>query len=193
MSRAFHASAVVLLCAAGLTWAQNAQAPVRPGFSVDSTLLELAQFLPQDRGGGGSGQSGAQAGQRGQPGGQQGRSGAPAPAVPRDPALFFTAEQVERLLPSLEALREQPYPTPSAGKKLAAEIEALLTGAQKAVRDKLREERQKLLANLPADVRQRMQERQQGGQQRDPLQRRLRLIDNFIRMLEERKKELARG
>jgi hypothetical protein len=104
--------------------------------------------------------------------------------MPRDPALFFTVEQVERLLPILKTLREQPYPTPAAGKKLAAEIEALLTDAQKAVRDKLREERQKLLANLPADVRQRMQERQQGGQQRDPLQRRLRLIDNFIRMLE---------
>ncbi len=86
--------------------------------------------------------------------------------MPRDPALFFTTDQVERLLPILKTLREQPYPTPAAGKKLAAQIEALLTGAQKASRDKLRGERQ------------------QGGQQRDPLQRRLRLIDNFIRMLE---------
>ena len=175
MSRAFVAAAVVLLCAAGSIWAQNAQAPVRPGFSVESTLLELAQFLPQDRGGGGGGQPGAQGGQRGQPG---------APAVSRDPALFFTTEQAEWLLPILKTLREQPYPTPAVGRKLAAEIEALLTGAQKAARAKLREERQKLLASLPAEARQRMLERQRGGPQRDPLQRRLRLIDNFIRMLE---------
>ena len=110
----------------------------RQGFSVPGLVAELSLFLPAEAtkgmyggfGGRGGGQGGGQPGQSGQPvqSGQQ----RPAFQFTRDPKLFLTHDQVAKLLPILSALRDDPMPTPSRARQVQADIDAILTQAQKA-------------------------------------------------------------
>jgi hypothetical protein len=168
------------------------------GFSVPNLLFELSLFLPQ---GAGSFDD-------------QGRGNLFRPK--RDPGLFFTAGQAALLLPLMQALRNNPYPTPSAARKLLAAVDDILTAAQKKARDGFRadsdraiaqagrqagtgqfqnlqnmspQQQKEFLDGLPADQRARIQARlqqQSGGPRLGPLERRQRVIDAFIRALRER-------
>jgi hypothetical protein len=133
--------------------ATTGQTPVQ-GFSVETLIQELALFIPEDLatglagargfGGGAGGPQGA-----GQPGGAAtqapagntaaGKTGAgqAAPQMPqldftRDTKLFLTKAQIAKILPIMTSLRENPLPTPTKAKKVQADIDAILTAAQKA-------------------------------------------------------------
>jgi hypothetical protein len=111
----------------------------------------------------------------------------------RDPALFFSAAQVDSLTPLMQALWKNPFPTPSGARSLESAVDAILTPAQKAERDSFRverakraaqngaggvgggqgffsrlqgmseQERQAFLQNLPEDARQRILQRLKQG------------------------------
>jgi hypothetical protein len=124
------------------------------GFSVPLLINELSLYLPEEstrglggfggRGGAGGAQggqaNGAAAGQGAQAGGAagQGTGGQRAQGFrqllqfTRDPKLYFTNDQITKLLPILQGLRESPILTPSKAKLLQASVDALLSVAQKA-------------------------------------------------------------
>jgi hypothetical protein len=191
----FLAVALALLAAAAF-----AQGTPAPGFSVESTIFELSLFLPEGPGFAGPPR---QSGDRRPPAGpgQGARQQSPAltqnrrpPSPERDPALFFAVGQVDRLLPIFAALRDNPYPTPANARKLIADIDAVLGKAQVAARNSFRSERQRFLESLPEEARHRTPDRQaegSPGRQLTELQRRQRLIDNFLQMLQDRKKQLS--
>jgi hypothetical protein len=134
----------VLLAAAGLAAsAQSAPAPdgpVQRGFSSQVLIAQLSLYLPEDatrgmyrgfrpgpnEGGPGSGGAG------GSPGGAGGVRAFPPIPFTRDPALFLTKEQITKLLPILQSLRDAPLPTPSKARQVQAEVDAQLTAGQKA-------------------------------------------------------------
>jgi len=188
--KAMTAAAVFLLSAA-FGFAQNAP-PSSQGFSVPNLLFELSLFLPQKeanfyRPPGQSGLSPQGGGQHGS--GPQGGGRGSVMVVERDPKLFLTAAQIDILVPLLQALYKQPFPSPSQAKKLQATVDGILTAAQKAARDRFRQQREKAIAQRPP------QAPSQGGPaapQLTPLQRNQRLIENFITLLGQRQKQLAR-
>jgi len=57
---------------------------------------------------------------------------------------------VDSLLPLLQGLWKNPFPTPSAARSLTAAVDAILTPAQKEARDAARVERAKRLAERGA-------------------------------------------
>lgn len=181
------AAVAVFLTAASSAFAQNTPAPggntgptFVQGFSLERMLRDLSIFLPADKAN--------QFQMQGRGGTLQGGSPSPIPVM-REPRLFFTAAQIDALLPILQALYRSPFPTPSQVWKLEATVDGILTLAQKAARDMYRK-------NLPDDMRQRTQQRmqQEGSAMTNltPLQRRQQLIENFAKMLADRKKELQR-
>lgn len=50
----------------------------------------------------------------------------------RDQKLFLTKDQITRLLPILQGLRENPMPSPTKARKVESDVDAILTAAQKA-------------------------------------------------------------
>ena len=60
--------------------------------------------------------------------------------------LFFSLAQVNALLPLLQALWQNPFPTLHAAKKLQATLDALFTPAQRAALERFRRERDELTA-----------------------------------------------
>lgn len=126
------------------------------GFNSQTLVFELSLFLPQDALGkafgagtrgslgrgspggaaGGAGAFGAAGGATSAGGGagaQQGRDPQrTSPRFDRDPKLFLTKDQVDRLLPILKALRDNPMPSPSKARQIGADMETIITKAQKA-------------------------------------------------------------
>jgi len=214
-----------LVAAAASAGAQAAGAPPSlGGFSVETLLMELALFMPEQYAGfrGGFGGPGAPGGQGGSGGtgaapgtGQQGaqsgtRPNGPAfPEFRRDAKLMLTAAQVDALLPVLLDLQKNPFPTPSQAKKAAAIVDATLTKQQKDAYEKYAKERDKALEEMRKQFSSRNGTQGQGGtgtqggqgvqggqgsqgqrQQADPAERRKRMIDAFIKNLQEYRKGL---
>ena len=160
------------------------------GFNAAMIVGKLSLYLPPEatKGmyGGGGNRGGAS-------GGQLQRL-----AFTRDPALFLTKEQIGKLLPILTALRENPLPSPAKAAKVQADVDGILTAAQKAeyeqfrkaMQDFIQRYRQQAAANgggAGADGQDRQSERasaQNGGTQMTPVQRRQRQLDAFIRVLQ---------
>jgi hypothetical protein len=140
----FGAAAAGGQAAGGLFGAQS-------GFSVENVVSELDGFLPEGTyappgrlgraavvaQGGQGGQAGSAAAQ--QQGGQAGGQGAARlaaimreiPTFKRDPKLFLTAKQVDAVVPALQELRANPFPTPGKAKQVQAAIDAALTKQQR--------------------------------------------------------------
>lgn len=173
----------LLLVVAAFCGYSQAGSP-EPGFSVPAMVTELAIFLPENP-------TAAQ-----QPEGQQGSSRPNGlrelVQTHRDPRLFFTLAQVNALLPLLQALWQNPFPTPHAAKKLQATVDGLLTPAQRSALERFRRERDELIARAA-------QQAGAGaggpsypaGQQPSPLLRRQAMIEALIGRLKQRKEELA--
>jgi hypothetical protein len=202
------------------------------GFTAQALILELSLFLPEDltraaliqNGRGGQGRP-----QGTSPGGAaNGAQASPAPRsgpgqVTRDPKLFLTKDQVSRLLPIVQGLKDNPMPSPSKARQIAESVNAILTSAQKAeyesfqktmakareaarqqrsgaagqaqpdFRNMTDQQRQDWLNSLPPDQRQQMQQRiqQAGGPGLTQIQRRQRLMDIFLQVLEQYQKQLG--
>jgi hypothetical protein len=163
------------------------------GYSVPTMLMELSVFLPESP-------AGFPSGPRGE--GRQGAGGLSGLRALfqsyRDPKHFLSLEQINTLLPLLQALYQNPFPTPEAARKLQAAVDGLLTSAQKSALNKFRKERDALIAQYrrqagPEASRPEQGPAQPGSSPRQftPLQRRQRLIEGFIGLLNQRKKELA--
>ena len=145
------------------------------GFNSQTLVFELSLFLPQDALGkafgaggrasyGNSGKGGARP-EAGGAGGTTGGGGAGGggaqvsrdrPArFARNPRLFLTKAQVDSLLPVLVELRNNAMPSPSKARRVEAEIDTILTKAQKseyadwrkAMESYLRELRQRFAAS----------------------------------------------
>lgn len=173
------------LLAGGLAaWAQSpgAMNPVQ-GFNVSSLIGQLSLFLPPE----------ATQGMYGGSGGRGGPAGGQRPQVTftRNPALFLTGDQIVKLLPILTALRENPIPTPSKALQVQADVNGILTAAQKAeyeqfrkaMQDIIQRYRQQAAANGAGG---RSQGDAQSRAQMTPLQRRQRQLDAFIKVLQSR-------
>jgi len=120
------------------------------GFNSQALVFELSLFLPEEvlgnafgaaaRGGFGrsapAGQQmgaggGSQSGPTAQAGaGQQGQR--PTLQFARDPKLFLTIDQVDRLRPILAVLKDNPMPSPSKARQIQSDVDAILTSGQKA-------------------------------------------------------------
>ncbi len=191
-------SALTVLLAVGAAWGQ-APGPAGAGprgFSSPMLIAQLSLYLPEEatrdveRGFGG--RAGGQAGQ-----GQTGQAGAfPRLQFTRDPKLFLTKEQIAALLPILTALRANPMPTPSGARKVQADVDAVLTAAQKAEW----EDFQRKIEALIEQFRQRMGTNGASGGPREltgpdgtgdgaprmtQVQRRQRQLDSFIKVLQD--------
>ena len=177
---AIGASLLLAAASAGAQAVVTTNAPA--GFSVESLLVELSSFLPEEYAGfGGRGFFG---GPNGAPGGatpggatqgsapqgtmQQAAPGAQAnqrpqgfniPQFKRDAKLMLTAKQVDALLPVLQDLQKTPFPTPSQAKKVTTTVDATLTKQQKDAYDKYVKERDKAIEEL----RKQFQDRAQGS------------------------------
>jgi hypothetical protein len=142
--------AALFVCTAPAALFSQAASTVTQGFSVDNLAFELMIFMPPDQAGiarAGAPPAGAQSPQGGAQTGTQRQAGQGGFfTVQRDPKLYFTATQIDSLIPLLQDLRKNPFPTPSGAKKLEAGIDGILTAAQKAERGKLIAEREKAAA-----------------------------------------------
>ncbi len=153
------AGLALAVCGGGAAFAQagGTAAPVQ-GFTPQMLIMKLSLYLPEDavRGaffGGGAGGAGGAAGQRagaqgqagtsaqaqagtgtgaGQAGGAQGGARRQVLQFTRDQKLFLTKDQINKLLPILQALRENPMPSPTKARKVESDVDAILTAAQKA-------------------------------------------------------------
>ena len=170
--------------------ATDGTSPVQ-GFSVGMIVGKLSLYLPPEA-------------TKGMYGGFGGRAGAAGGALQqlnftRDPALYLTKDQIAKLLPILTALRESPLPTPSKAAQVQADVDGILTAAQKAEYDQFRKALQDLIqryrqlaaANSGASGgagqnRQNQGAGQNGGAQMTPMQRRQRQLDAFIKVLQSR-------
>jgi hypothetical protein len=173
----------LLLVFAAFSGYSQAGSP-EPGFSLPAMLAELAIFLPEN--------STAAQPSAGEQGSSRPNGLRALLASHRDPRLFFGLAQVNALLPLLQALWQNPFPTPHAAKKLQATVDGLLTPAQKSALERFRRERDELIARAA-------QQAGAGaggpspssGQQPTPLLRRQAMIEGLIGLLNQRKKELA--
>jgi hypothetical protein len=188
--RAATAIGLLLILAVFAGYAQAGAGSPGQGFSVSAMMTELSIFLPE-------GPVGAPRGNGRQGPGRLSELRTLLQSH-RDPKLFFGLEQVNALLPLLQALYQNPFPTPAAARKLQATVEGLLTPAQRSVLDKFRRERDALIAQArqqggeaAGGPAQGPAQRGSSGQQLTPLQRRQGMIEALIGMLNQRKKELA--
>ncbi len=209
----------------------------RQGFSVPVLISQLSLYLPEEstqglgfgfgRGGGG-GQGGAGQGAGAAAGqsaggataqGAQAGTGAAAGAqrfrqlfqYTRDPKLYYTKDQITKLLPILQGLRDNPILTPSKAKDLQASIDALLSVAQKAEYADYQKQMQKAIDEIRkqfaasgsggtgaggggaagAQAGQAGSQQQGGGAQLTPTQRAQRQLDAFIKVLQDRQKQVG--
>jgi hypothetical protein len=160
------------------------------GFNVPSLVGQLSLYLPPD----------ATQGMHSGFGGRSAAAGGQRPQLQftRDPALFLTKDQIAKLLPILTALRENPLPSPSKAAQVRADVDGILTAAQKAeyeqfrkaMQDLIQRYRQQAAANGAtqgdAQGRQLQGGTQDSGAQLTPMQRRQRQLDAFIKVLQSR-------
>jgi hypothetical protein len=211
---------LALVVAAASAGAQTPGGAMTQGFNVQTLISQLSLYLPEDStrgmysGFGGRGQAG-QAAQTGQ--GAQAGQGASAGArrfpqlqFTRDPKLFLTREQIAALLPILLDLKANPMPTPSKAKTVQASVDAVLTVAQKAEYADFQKQVQKMIADFRAQMAANGGSTgsgqfggaagngqgqggagANGGAQMTPLQRRQRQVDAFVRVLQDRQKQLG--
>ena len=223
--RIILALAVAGLIAGSAAWAQApgpGGAPAQ-GFSVPVLISQLSLYLPPEatQGLGGFGRAG---------GGQGGAQGTGAQGTrtqggqdfrqlfqfTRDPKLYLTKDQIAKLLPILQGLRENPILTPSKAKQVQASVDALLSVAQKAEYADYQKQTQKAIEEMRkqfaasgqgtgsgqaagggggqgADGGQGAtgQQRQGGGTQMTATQRAQRELDAFIKVLQDRQKQVA--
>lgn len=166
---------------------------VAQGFNVAILVGKLSLYLPPEAT---QGMYGGSGGRGGPAGGQRQQL-----AFTRDSALFLTKDQITKLLPILTALRENPLPTPSKATQVQADVDGILTVAQKAeyeqfrkaMQDLIQRYRQQAAANAAGDGgegsgqnRQFQGGGQNSGTQMTPLQRRQRQLDAFIKVLQSR-------
>ncbi|MGA2976871.1 MAG: hypothetical protein ABSF77_16310 [Spirochaetia bacterium] len=204
------------------------------GFSSQALISELSLYLPPEstqgmysafggRGGGAAGQTGqagqgAQTGQAQGAGSQAGGRGFQQMQFTRDPKLFLTKDQITKLLPLLLSLRDNPMPTPSKAKQVQADVDAILTVAQKAEYAEFQKQMQKLIQQFrqqmsanggsggfaasgqagqgsqgqgSAQAGQQGSGQSGGASQLTPLQRRQRQLDAFIKVLQDRLKQIS--
>jgi len=147
-------------------------------------------------------QQGAQAGQR--------PARIPIPEFKRDAKLMLTAAQVDALLPVLLDLQKNPFPTPSQAKKVAATVDATLTKQQKDAYEKYVKERDKAIEELRKQFPSRAGTQGPGGtgtqggpgaqggqrpqgqrQPMDPAELRKRMLDSFIKNMQDYRKGLG--
>jgi hypothetical protein len=163
------------------------------GFNVPGLIGQLSLFLPPEAT---QGMYGGLGGRGGPAGGQR-----PQQTFTRNPALFLTKDQIAKLLPVLTALRENPLPTPSKATQVRADVDGILTAAQKAeyeqfrkaMQDLVQRYRQQAAANGTgggsqggAQAGQAQGGAQNSGAQLTPMQRRQRQLDAFIKVLQSR-------
>ena len=101
-------------------------------------------------GGGYNGGGGAGAGGAGSGGGGASPQGQ-IPQFIRDPKLFLTKDQVDRLLPLLATLRDNAIPSPSKARQIEAELNTIITKEQRAEYA----DWQRAMARLRQELRQR--------------------------------------
>ncbi len=221
-----------MIAAGTALWAQAPGPGMTPqqGFTVEALLSQISLYVPEEAtqgllggrfGGAGAGQAGqgrTQAGQGGQSGqgagaGQQ--SFRQLFQFTRDPKLYLTRDQIAKLIPILQGLRQNPLPTPSKAKQVQADVDAILSVAQKAEYEQYRQQMQKAIdqirkqfaasgsgANAAGQGGGNGSGGQQGqggqagqgqnrqGAQLTPTERRQRELDAFIKMLQDRQKTL---
>lgn len=175
---------------AGAQSALSGGTGVGQGFNVPMLIGKLSLYLPPEA-------------TRGMYGGSGGRGGAAGGqpqqlAFTRDPALFLTKDQIGKLLPILTALRENPLPTPSKAAQVQADVDGILTVAQKAEYEQFRKAMQDLVQRYRQQAAANSGEGEGSGQNRQfraggqnsgaqtPLQRRQRQLDAFIKVLQSR-------
>ncbi len=223
----------VLLAAADTAEAQAAPGPgaaAARGFSSQLLVAQLSLYLPEEAtrgmyrgfgpqgaGQGGQGDGGGQGSGAGGTGNASGGRGFPQIQFTRDPALYLTGEQISRLLPLLLALRDNPLPAPSKARQVQADVDVILTAAQKSewadFQKKLRalidEFRQRVSGNGsgaqaggqgggvaegqdggPGRGQAQAGRQSGGGGQMTVLQRRQRQLDAFIKVLQDRLKQV---
>jgi hypothetical protein len=214
------------------------------GFSVPVLISQLSLYLPEEStrglgggggfgGRGGTGNQGAQGGQaNGAAAGQGAQAGSGAAAgqaaggqraqgfrqllqFTRDPKLYLTKDQITKLLPILQGLRESPILTPSKAKQLQASVDALLSVAQKAEYADYQKQMQKAIEEIRKQFaasgasgaagqgtgavggadqgggQQRQANGAAGGAQLTPTQRAQRELDAFIKVLQDRQKQVG--
>jgi hypothetical protein len=154
---------LVLACGAALSAQAAGTATPAQGFTPQTLIMKLSLYLPEGAAGNaffGAGQrdQGA-AGSQTQGGGTQAQAGAQAGGqsaqraqrqqlqFTRDEKLFVTKDQITKLLPILQALRENPMPSPTKAKKVETDVDAILTAAQKAEWDRFQKELEKFQQN----------------------------------------------
>jgi hypothetical protein len=211
--------------AASASWAQaSGAATTAQGFTVQSFIAEVSLFLPPDllRAAAGARAAGAPGAN---PMGNAASNAGPAQNRPqlqftRDPKLYLTKAQVDRLEPIATSLKDNPMPSPSKAKQTQAELDAILSPAQRTefadfqkamakfradmqkqrsasgqqppdFRTMTDQQRQAYIDSLPPEQRQRFQNRAgQQGGGMSQLQRRQRLAETFIKALEEYRKTM---
>ena len=227
-------SVVVALQPLGAQALGSAGTEAAQGFNSQTLVFELSLFLPQEALGKAFG-AGARGAGRGSPGGAaggaalggQGPAGGSGAVQPgrdsqrpgaaqfkRDPKLFLAKAQIDRLLPILKALKDNPMPSPSKARQIETDIDTIITKAQKAEYAEWRKE----MAKFREELRQRFAASggqnglaQGGGQEgaggtsgpagangpgaapaprANELQRRQRLLESFVTALEEYRQSL---
>jgi hypothetical protein len=209
---------VGLLATAGTTFAQMTGGQLRAGFSVESLIGQISLYLPTEatqgmysglgRGGsgGGAGQTAGQTQGTARPGAGGFRA---LFQFARDEKLFLTKDQLGKVLAVFVTLKASPMPTPSTAREIQASIDTILTAAQKAEFVDYQKQLQKAIDQLRQQYAanggsgaggQTGQSGQtsQTGQQRSganaastPLERRQREVDQFIKVLEDRLKQVG--
>jgi hypothetical protein len=218
---------VGLLAAASVAWAQATGVMARQGFNVTTLIAELSLYLPEEatqgmygNGGraGGQGQQAQGSGSQGQGTGSQAAGGQRQRFqinFTRDVKLFLTRDQITKILPILTGLKDNPMPTPSKARQVQADVDAILTAAQKAEYVEFQKQVEKLIQSYRqqmgasggaagggaggsggqqdqgAQAGQGGRTGQGGGQQPTQLQRRQRQVETFIKVLQDRQKQLG--
>ena len=135
----------------------------------------------------------------------------------RDAKLYLTKDQINKLLPIFTGLKDNPMPTPSKAKTVQSSVDAILTAAQKAEFVAYQKQMQKAIEDMrkqfaasgaaagangaggfpgggaaPGGEPGQARTGQGGGAaQVTPLQRRQREVDAFIKVLQDRLKQVG--
>jgi hypothetical protein len=211
--------ATVVLVIAAAAWAQAPGPGGTPtqGFTVEGLISQISLYLPEDsfQGFGGFDRA-AQPGTGAQGSGQQDTARQNLRQLfqfERDPKLFLTREQIAKLLPVFQALRQNPLPTPSKAKQIQADVDAILSVAQKAEYTRYQKQMEKAFEEIRkqfaasaagssgqagngAFANRDAQGQGANGQDRQgaqltPTERRQRELDAFIKVLLDRQKQLG--